>query len=404
MSDNDNLNKDPLADIDALNRQAEGEVHTGKDEPEVRSKKEPKKGSMGVLKMTLIGLAVAGALFGAASVVLLSGHDEYDDPLAGIESTAPVHPQAQQLSPPTERAQQSADFNNDFGDLSQALSEGGPQAQQPADAPKQPIDTSEYVTQDKYSALKMRFDELALKVAELERANLAISSSSGRSAPNSNLEARVKIIEGRLSSVEKFIADNKDSLASIDELIAKQKKEIFERDGNVRTDVPLSAKGRSRLIGYQYAMGTENKDVAIVINASNSMTVLTNGVFIDYAGKKVPVVKVIDADHVVLLGEEYFIDKTKGIGPALSVTKNVNVAKTSNASSATSDKPRAIKNITNWKMLATTPDPAGGYEATVETPSGQLITLKRGEMVRTYGRVIRVDQTGVYFAGYRIKN
>ncbi|EKP0310282.1 TPA: hypothetical protein ACSCYS_003642 [Aeromonas veronii] len=364
-----------------------------------------KKESMSIFKMTLIAMGVSAGLF-VVGFGLMAGlspsksdsvlpEESIDQSQAAVEEAFPEHPApVAQIQPKND---EFAGVANELGGI------GGSPVQNDLPLPKgvapANFDPANYVTVAQYRILQTQISELSSRLKEYEK-----NGGSGRGNISSGaITGKLANIEQRLGNVESYLETVKTSLSAVEEVVAQKKKEIFEREGNIRTDVPESAKGRSRLVGYQYAMGTENKDVAIVIDGKGEMTVLTTGVNIDYQGQSIAVNKVLDQENIVLLGDKYFIDKTKGIGPAgqaAQTAMKVKAVSPTPRSERNASKAVGVKKISGWRVLAATPDPAGGYEATVETPSGTLITLKRGERVKVYGQVAKVTETNVYFNGY----
>lgn len=363
----------------------------------------PKSG-VGIVKMTIIAAVVTAALAGgyvflnrAPSENVVIGEPVEVSQAQPAQAQAPVQDQA--LIPVKNNGDESFDL------LADAISEKGGVVnstndnQLPPDSTVEPDPSTlaKYVDIEKYNTLLADFDSVKRRLDALEsEKNSYINSSESNGG---NVEKRLGSLERRVSKVESILEDSAEAIAAMNKIVEQNKKDAFEREGNVRTDVPLSAKGRSRLVGYQYSMGTENKDVSIVVNESGVMTVLTTGVNIEYNGKKIPVTKVIDSEEVILVGDEFFIDKIKGVGPKLSQKAQVASA---NQDKRVSKQPQKTRYVSGWKILALTPDLNGGLEATIELPSGKLITLVRGETTKVYGKVSKIDESGVYFDGYKI--
>lgn len=399
---------------EGIKRQVEVESDEDEDEDEddiARKGKTKKKGkvapaekkeSMGVFTMTLIAVGVSAALFVGLMVALSPSSSESALPEDSTAQTQPVVDNAFPDHP--EPVAQTQPKNDEFAGVANELggdNDGAGSANMPLPKglPPANFDPANYVTVSQYKILQTQLEDVSRRLQEYELGG----RRSGGSMSSGAIDTKLANFEQRLGNIESYLETVKTSLSAVEEVVAQKKKEIFEREGNIRTDVPESAKGRSRLVGYQYAMGTENKDVAIVINGKGGMTVLTSGVSIDYQGQSIAVSKVLDQENIVLLGDKYFIDKTKGIGPAGQVAQaSMKVKSVSPVSrpERQGSKSIGVKKISGWRVLAATPDPAGGYEATVETPSGGLITLKRGERVKVYGQVTRVTESNVYFNNY----
>lgn len=359
----------------------------------------PKSG-VGFVKMTVIAAVVTAAL--AGGYVFLNRAPDDGVVIGSPVDVAQSQPAQESVPSPIKN---SSDESFDL--LADAISEKGDGAKHSGDAAgpadiasePEPSLSAKYVDVEKYNNLLADFDSVKRRLDTLEKNSE--SSFKGGVAEGGNVEKRLGSLERRVSKIESTLEDSAEAIAAMNKIVEQNKKEAFEKEGNVRTDVPLSAKGRSRLVGYQYSMGTENKDVSIVINESGVMTVLTNGVNIEYNGKKLPVTKVIDSEEVILVGDDFFIDKIRGVGPKLSTKSQV-------VSSSTQDKriskpqPQKTKYVSGWKILALTPDLSGGLEATIELPSGKLITLVKGETTKIYGKVSKIDESGVYFDGYKI--
>lgn len=400
---------------EGIKRQVEVEMDEDEDEDEddiARKGKPKKKGkvapakekaSMGVFKMSLIAVGVSAALFvvGFGLMVALSPSssksalpEDYGTQTPA-DNQFPDHPDPVAQIPTNNDelagvANEIGGGNDGAGSANMALPRGGAPAN---------FDPANYVTVSQYKIMQTQLEDVSRRLQEYEQGG----GRRGGSMSSGTIDTKLANFEQRLGNIESYLETVKTSLSAVEEVVAQKKKEIFEREGNIRTDVPESAKGRSRLVGYQYAMGTENKDVAIVIDGKNGMTVLTSGVSIDYQGQSIAVTKVLNQENIVLLGDKYFIDKTKGIGPAGQAGQvaqdSMKVKSVSPVSrpERQASKPVGVKKISGWRVLAATPDPTGGYEATVETPSGGLITLKRGERVKVYGQVTRVTESNVYF-------
>lgn len=398
---------------EGIKRQVEVEEDEDEDEDDIARKGKPKKKgkvapakekeSMGIFKMSLIAVGVSAALFvvGFGLMVALSPSSsksalpEDYGAQTPVDNSFPDHPDPVAQIPTNN--DELAGVANEIG----GGNDGAGSANMPLPKGFAPanFDPANYVTVSQYKILQTQLEDVSRRLQEYERGG----RRSGGSMSSGAIDTKLANFEQRLGNIESYLETVKTSLSAVEEVVAQKKKEIFEREGNIRTDVPESAKGRSRLVGYQYAMGTENKDVAIVIDGKGEMTVLTSGVSIDYQGQSIAVSKVLDQENIVLLGDKYFIDKTKGIGPAGQVAQaSMKVKSVSPASQQERQarKPIGVKKISGWRVLAATPDPAGGYEATVETPSGGLITLKRGERVKVYGQVTRVTESNVYFNNY----
>lgn len=364
----------------------------------------PKSG-VNIVKMTIIAAVVMAALSGGYVFLSKSSGDGIviDQPVEVVQS------QSVSAQVPAKMSAEKPAPEESFDLLADAISEkkggvGLPSEINLADKPvgysdSEPLISAKYVDIDKYNTLLADFNNIKSRLDALE--NGGASHDASGIADGGNVEKRLGSLERRVSKIESTLEDSAEALAAMNEIVEQNKKAAFERDGNVRADVPLSAKGRSRLVGYQYSMGTENKDVSIVVNNSGVMTVLTNGVVIDYNGKKLPVTKVIDSDEVVLVGDDYFIDKIKGIGPK-TLQKDQPTASQPQEKQSQKLKTQKVRQVSGWKILALTPDLNGGLEATIELPSGKLITLVRGETTKVYGRVSKIDESGVYFDGYKI--
>lgn len=364
----------------------------------------PKSG-VSIIKITVVA-AVVMMVFSGGYVFLKKPSE---DGIVIDQPTEVVQQPVSQPAPVSNLPSDKKSSSDSFDLMADAISEKGTSGSLPTEINTNPEAASqqskslsaEYVDIEKYNNLLSDFNNIKARLESLE---LSRGGQNDSSSTNGNVEKRLSSLEKRVKTVESVLENSAEAIAAMNVIVEQNKKAAFERDGNLRTDVPLSAKGRSRLVGYQYSMGTENKDVSIVINDSGTMTVLTKGVVVDYGGKKMTVTGVIDSDEVILVGDEYFIDKTKGVGPKISSgSKQASV--TASSSQDRQVKKQAlnrVRHVSGWKILALTPDLSGNFEATIELPSGKLITLVRGESTKVYGKVNKIDESGVYFDGYKI--